>query len=621
MFDLVNYLQSKDLHLKFASNQCYTHCFFCDEPSDRPGRLYFNIDPESDKYGLWKCFLCDNRGGLNSLRKHFGDPPVDDKPSYRQLHILNAATQFYQQCLTENPEAYQYLRVNRGLTDETINKLALGWANGGLLNHLTNLNYSIDEIKETGLVNPNGFDFLQGKITIPYFEFGSVVTIRSKQIGGKYLSLRGSQSHLYGVDNIRGAETVVVCAGEMDAAIMQQLEYAAVGTPGELIWKPEWTKELAEAKRVYVCYDNDEAGRTGAEKLAKTLGPQARVVELPKSKPGQKKLDVSELVVYEGKTKEYFDWLFAKSKGGLLVSMSEAYERWLEVEANPDAGLRLNISEIDSQMKHGLTPGQVVVLMGRTFSAKTLLTLNILQRMRLEKPDLKILLLSLELTRNEVFQRLHTIHNFYEPGSSEIDTVRYWENNLYLVDKNKVSEQELEVCVDQYAYEMGYEPDVVVIDYLGYYARSFSGEEYVRMNSAIMGLKAIAKDHQFVVFCPHQANRSGDIGREPSIDSGRGSGVVEETSDLFMVIWNSDQTPGIEKQDEKKELNLRVVKSRNGGLNTKAIFHFAPLTQALVPASDPLVDRALKEKQYAWAGDSFEQVVKRHLTGDTSLSV
>lgn len=619
MFNLVEYLESKGMALKFSGTQVYTHCVFCGEETSKRGRLYVNIDPESDKFGLWWCHLCHAKGGINSIRSHFGDPPLDSKPSYKMSHLFNQAAQYYSTRLLENPEAYTYLSVDRGLDDKTIEQLQFGWADGGVLKFLTDKGWDIEDVRESGLVNRYGFDFLQDKITIPYTEFGNVTTIRGKEIGGKYLSLPGSMAQLYGIDIARGEETVVATAGEFDAALLQQMGFYAVGVPGENIWKPEWTELLADAKRVYIVFDNDPAGRAGSEKVAKILGPRARVVSMPEANPGQKKIDVTEWVVNHNKTKESFDWLFSKAKGGLLASMAQAYDRWLDVENNPNVGLRFNIAEIDNAIPKGLKIGQVAVLIGRTNSSKTLLSLNIMQRMRIIKPDIKILLLSLEMTKSEVFDRLYAIYNFYEPGSSPIDTVRYWEDNLYIVDKNRVSEQELEVCIDQYMYETGTKPDLIVVDYLGYYARSFQGEEYTRTTSAIMGLKSLAKENEVTFLVPHQANRTGTIGQEVALDSAKSSGAVEETADFVFGIYNPDQMMGIEKQDEKKELHFKILKSRGGGVNTKAIFHFAPLTQALVPASDPEVDRAFLEKKAAWGGMTFDEVVNMHSTGETEL--
>jgi hypothetical protein len=90
---------------------------------------------------------------------------------------------------------------------------------------------------------------------------------------------------------------------------------------------------------------------------------------------------------------------------------------------------------------------------------------------------------------------------------------------------------------------------------------------------------------------------------------------------MVLSIFSTDQTPGIDKSEEKREIHMTILKSRDGGINGKVIFQFAPLTLALVPRSDPLVERAIKEKQYAWAGDTWRQAVERHKTGDKSVSL
>jgi 5S rRNA maturation endonuclease (ribonuclease M5)/archaellum biogenesis ATPase FlaH len=450
-----------------------------------------------------------------------------------------------------------------------------------------------------------------------------VVSIRGKQIGGKYLSLPNPHgtARLYGVDGIRGEKTVLVAAGEFDAAVLQQMGYATIGVPGENIWKAEWTEELADAKRVFILFDNDNAGKAGAEKLATKLGPTSRVVEMPEARPGQKKIDVSEWYVNHSKTREDFDYLLSKATGGLLVSPTQAYDRWTEIEGNPDlVGLRFNVNGIDKEMQHGLLPGQVVVVISKSNAGKTLATLNIFHRMKMFRPDIKVLYISLEQTRNEWFERAHRINNFYNPNSTTLDTVKYWQDSLYLVDKNRLTEEELEVCLDQYEFETGRLPDIVAVDYLGYYSRSFSGEEYARVTSAIMGLKGIAKTRQIVIFAPHQVNRTGDYGKAIQADQGKSSGAIEETADMLISLWNPDQQLDTRKEDQKKEINMQILKSRDGGVGTLVQYQFAPLTLAIVPKDDPeYFERAMRERQYWLAGVDWKRAVYMHATGDERL--
>ncbi|NBR22246.1 MAG: hypothetical protein EBU08_00345 [Micrococcales bacterium] len=621
MIDILEYLESKQVQIKGVTHdntQVYMPCMFCGEDDDKRGRLYINVDPESDRWGAYFCFLCNTKGGINSLREFWGDPPLKDSHEFPQ--IMNVAAEFYASALYENPEAYEYLTHKRGLTEETIRNRKLGWAKGGLMTHLLSKGFEPEDIEQTGLINRFGTDFLLGHITIPYMDYGNVISIRGKKIGGGYLSLPGSKAALYGIDGIRGMQTVVLSAGEFDSLIMCQLGYSAVGVPGENIWKDGWTEELNDARRIFIVFDNDAAGRAGAEKRATELGPRARVVDMPLARPGQKKIDATEWVVKHGKGREDFDFLFSKAQGGLLISVAQAYERWTEIEGNPNlAGLRLNIPSIDNDMAHGILPGQVVVMIAKTNSGKTVSTLNLFHRMSMIRDDLKILYVSLEQTRNEWFERAHRIHNFYEPGVSTLDTVNYWRDRLMMVDKNRLTEDELVNCIDQYSYETGRNPDIVAVDYLGYYSRSFAGEEYARVTSAIMGLKAIAKERQIVIHVPHQVNRQGEAGQELKADQAKSSGAVEETADMLLALWNPDQRLGVMKEDQKKELLLKVQKSRDGAVGSLAQLQFAPLTLGIVPRGDPLYERAIRERQYWIAGDSWEKAVYRHRTGDESL--
>lgn len=618
--DLVAYLESKDMQLKQGGNgNVYTHCVFCNESQEKRGRLYIQVDPDSESYGAWFCHLCQSKGGINAIREHFGDDAIGED-SYTLRSIMSAAADYYSARLYDNIDAYQYVTQKRGLSDDLVKSAKIGWADGGLLTHLVASGYEIDDIKQTGLINQFGSDFLQGKITLPYMEYGDVVTIRGKEIGGKYLGLPGSQARMYGIDVIRGEQTVLLSAGEFDALVLRQLGYAAVGIPGENIWKPEWTGELEDAKRIFILFDNDAAGKAGAEKLATRLGPRSRVVQMPEARPGQKKIDVSEWYVTHGKQREDFDFLLSKAHGGLLVSATQAFDKWTEIEGNPDlVGLRFNVGAIDNEMQHGLLPGQVIVVIAKSNSGKTLATLNIFHRMALIRPDIKILYISLEQTRNEWFERAHRIHNFYDPGVTTLDTVKFWNNKIMMVDKNRLSEAELEVCIDQYEYETGSSPDIVAVDYLGYYSRSFAGEEYARVTSAIMGLKGIAKSRELVFFVPHQVNRSGDYGAELQADQGKSSGAVEETADMLLSLWNPDQQIGIAKVDQRKEINMKILKSRDGGVGSLVQYQFAPLTLAIVPKDDPLYERALRERQYWLAGDDWQKAVYRYKTGDNSL--
>lgn len=612
--DVISYLEGKGVSLKEGGISNHkTHCFFCGEDESKPGRLYINTDESSPQYGLYTCFLCDTKGNINTLRKHFGDPPLEEIENSSLFHrIFEAATDYYFRALLENEEVFEYLTDVRGLTFDTIQRRRLGWADGGLVTHLLR-SFELSDIKETGLINSFGKDFFKGRITIPYVEYGTVLSIRGRDYNGmsggkaKYLGLPGAVARLYGVDQARDVDTAIISAGEFDQMILSQNGYVAIGVPGERIWREEWDDFVNDIRRVYIAFDGDKAGREGAEKLSAHIGPKSRVVNLPDN------TDISEYFISDGAAKEDFDFLLSKSKGGLLVSPAQAMERWLEVEGNPNlVGLKFGYDPLDRELRHGILPGQVIVMLARTNSGKSILGFNMLHRMRMVQPDIKILLLSLEQTRNEWFERAHRISSFYNPGVTIRDTVDYWSDNLFIVDKNRLSFSEVELIIDQYNFEMGSYPDITMVDYLGYYARSYPSEEYQRLSAAVMDIKGIAKETRSAFLLPHQANRSNDIGSEVRLDQGQGSSVIEQTADLLLSLWNPDQKMGLDRHEHKKELVLKVQKSRDGGTGTQFKMQFAPLTLAIVPTSDNNYARALWERQQWVANSTYEDVIEMY---------
>lgn len=405
--------------------------------------------------------------------------------------------------------------------------------------------------------------------------------------------------------------------GNCCALHLNQIGIPAVGVPGAQTWKKEWTELLEDVKRVYIVYDADKAGKAGAEKVAKELGVKTRIVELPLPK-----IDVEDYIVKYDKNYDDIQYLFRKAAGGLLVSVREAYEKWAEIEGNEGlSGLHFNIQALDRAIPLGLLPGQVLTMLARSNSGKTLWTINLFQRMKMSKPDIKILFISLEQMRNEYFHRAYRILNAYQPGASVIDTINYWENNLLLVDRNRITEQDLRDIIDQYAYEMGYIPDLIFVDYLGYYARSFPGTQIEKITQAIMGLKQIAKEYETVVGTPTQANRTNTLGTRLSMDQSKDSSTIEETSDFQISLWRPDQAdPNNESIDQEPGVIYQeILKSRGGSTGDISKYLFGPLTLSMVPVDDPAVDRVYFERQCAAAGDSFQQFIHRIKTGDTSI--
>lgn len=249
----------------------------------------------------------------------------------------------------------------------------------------------------------------------------------------------------------------------------------------------------------------------------------------------------------------------------------------------------------------------------------TLMLLNLMQRMALQKgqEDVKFLFLSLEQTRSEWFDRARRLHRFYNLNDTDKDAKEFWKPRLLMADRNRLTADDVRQAIDDFEYRMGSPPDVICLDYLGYWARSFRGDEYQRLSDAIMVLKGLAKELRIPIIAPHQVNRGVKDGEAFSSDAGRGSGVIEETADFMMAIWSADNQLGRNPEEKNGQLVMEILKSRHGGRGQKLKIQFAPLTLAMVPLEDPLASLARDELTYASSmhRDSWEDALYRHRTG------
>jgi 5S rRNA maturation endonuclease (ribonuclease M5) len=152
------------------------------------------------------------------------------------------------------PERRAYWH-SRGLADTTINEFELGW---------DGKRYTIPLLYRNV---PFGVKRRQSEI-----EDG---------IEYKYTQIKGSRPGLFNGDVLNGVDSVTICEGEIDAMTLHQFDYPAVTcTSGAGTWKPEWASLFSHVRHIWILYDNDAAGMTGAMKVHQTLR-RAKIVHLP----------------------------------------------------------------------------------------------------------------------------------------------------------------------------------------------------------------------------------------------------------------------------------------------------------------------------------------------------
>lgn len=315
----------------------------------REGRVWAGCCPfhneKTGSFKVWddhyKCFGCGEGGDLftyhqktrscdfkESLRELAREAGIELKQTPEQVaetkrlreraEVLTAAAEHYHGLL--KPEHREYLH-RRGFTDEFIDSFKFGFAPGGAIRQL-----SADPalLKEIGLVNEQGRDFLYRRIVIPVYgrDKSAVINLVGRRWvepgeedtgPRKFVRLPGDEQ-IINEWALRGAKTVYVCEGDTDTPTLVQAGLSAVGLPGASALKDEWIEKFARVETVYVCADADKAGDGLIRKAGEAFGPRARIVCLPAS------LDVNDYVGKQGNditalaatAPTYLDWLTSR---------------------------------------------------------------------------------------------------------------------------------------------------------------------------------------------------------------------------------------------------------------------------------------------------------------------
>lgn len=156
----------------------------------------------------------------------------------------------YQNALQESEVALNYLKVERGFTEETIKHFRLGY-------HTE-----------------------RNAIVIPLFKRGDVVGIKFRLLDGddknRYDSVKGGQNWIFNEDGIeygRKRGFIVIVEGEFDCISAYQSGIRNVVSPAS--GKDSygvWIEQLDTIPKILIAYDNDDGGKGTAVKMAERLG-------------------------------------------------------------------------------------------------------------------------------------------------------------------------------------------------------------------------------------------------------------------------------------------------------------------------------------------------------------
>jgi len=236
--------------------------------------------------------------------------------------------------------------------------------------------------------------------------------------------------------------------------------------------------------------------------------------------------------------------------------------------------VKIGFPLIDDALR-GLRPGNVLTLLAGTGIGKSMIAQNILQNYTKETNELTIFF-SLEMAIEEIFERElqmqfdikgYDVENSFlydaETITTRCKTIANSQNNFITVVK-RIDINSLTEYVRQIENITGKRAGLICIDYLALVKnRQFEKEEYLRITDNMQKLKEYAKILNIPFVVLSQVARSEIKSNEGiSLFSGKGSGEVENSSDIILSLEKSKQYP---PKDNIDYLILSILKNRRGG--------------------------------------------------------
>ncbi|MDO5014887.1 MAG: DNA primase [Clostridia bacterium] len=311
------------------------HCFGCNASGDV---ISFIENTEHLDFIDAVKFLAD-RCGLEVPATNYNEKNYANRKSIIELNV--EAAKFYHKMLfsPEGKSCLDYLR-KRGLDLKTIKKFGLGYAPDSwdsLIKYMKNKNVYPSQLLVADLVkksNKNGkthyYDSFRNRLIIPIINVRKqVIAFGSRALSpndkAKYINTADTPSYkksneLFALNLSNNKERVLILTeGYFDVMTMHQFGFPyAVACCGTALTKEQVSLMSRYCKELYLCYDNDSAGKKAtmrAIELCKNSDLKVRVILLDGGK------DPDEAIRKMGK--EYFNKLISTAPDAITFLQDE----------------------------------------------------------------------------------------------------------------------------------------------------------------------------------------------------------------------------------------------------------------------------------------------------------
>lgn len=240
---------------------------------------------------------------------------------------------------------------------------------------------------------------------------------------------------------------------------------------------------------------------------------------------------------------------------------------------NPQQRVRTGLKSID-QLSGGPAPGEVCMILGRSFTGKSLVGQNIV----VNNQDLPSIFFSLEMPYIQALGRMYCMWS----GTSNQDFNEMVTKNALpihlddmaeafpthrIVDDPGLSLDGMSKYLEKFYMIYAERPAFVVIDYLELLGGAKkSGEGWLGTEVQATALKDWARKEDMRVFIVHQTNMQEPPHKPPTMNSARGAGYTE--ADFVIGLWQPARNPELSYEDwmaAKGEIHFNILKNRTHG--------------------------------------------------------
>lgn len=247
---------------KNGGDEHVAYCPSCEDPSESSSAsASFNFKKQK-----FHCFSCKQSFSFNDLlmlaqdgardRRADKEKPKAKKEESEEPLPSEDQIKTWRKALWKNESALNAFMAKRGLSRETIHEYELGYQSS------------------------------RKRFTIPIRNRqGELVNVRYYGLTSKAKMINHTghgEARLVGLDALEQDE-ILLCEGEMDWLTGRDKKFNSMTwTSGVGSWQDRWSS-LFEGKTVFLCFDDDDAGRQGARKVALQLtraGAKCHIIQL-----------------------------------------------------------------------------------------------------------------------------------------------------------------------------------------------------------------------------------------------------------------------------------------------------------------------------------------------------